>query len=157
AALEVLSERGGSCPQSLVDEIENLSGVRAAAPLVQRPTSLYYGNRRVDATILGIDPKRDALVHDMRHAGGATLEEEDGAVLDASVAQGADIAVGDQIKVFVRSGMRRLNVVGLAAPQSVATASQGGTVWVRLERAQDLFRLKQRIDAIHVALYEGAD
>lgn len=157
AAMEVVSERGGTCPQALVEQVEAIPGVRAAAPLVQRPTSMYFGDSRVDAMILGVDPARHALVHDFQIEAGASLEQEDGALLDASFARGAGIAVGDEIKVFTRSGMRRLNVVGLLSPRSVAAAMQGGTVWVRLARGQDLFRLSERIDALHILLQEGID
>src|SRR5688572_8828770 len=120
AAMEIVSERGGTCPRSLVEQIEALDGVRAASPIVQRPTALYFGARRVETMVLGVDPQRHALVHDFDLAQGNSLEQDDGAVLDASFARGAGIQVGEQIKLFTRSGMRRLQVTGLVNPRSVA-------------------------------------
>lgn len=157
AAMEIVSERGGTCPQSLVEEIEQVPGVQTAAPTVQRASSLYVGEKRVDAVILGVDPQRNHALRDFQLKSGASLEDEDGAVLDASFAASAGVKVGDEIKVFTRSGMRRLPVTGMLAPLSVASARQGGTVWVRLDRAQTLFRLDDRIDTIQVLLKDGVE
>lgn len=157
AALEVVSERGGALEQSLIEKIRAIEGVRAAAPLVQRATSLYFGDSRVDAMILGVDPASDKLLHDFDIKAGAYLDTEDGAVLDASFAHSGNIKLGDQIKVFTPSGMRRLKVVGLVSPRSVAEARMGGTIWVRLEKAQEMFRLGGQVDSLQLVLAADAD
>jgi putative ABC transport system permease protein len=157
ADIEVISERGGTCPESLAADIERLSGVRLAAPVIQRPTAMYFGELRIGTMVMGVDPRRNRQLHDLELVAGQTLEQADGALLEVAIAKDAGIQVGDQIRIYTRSGIRRIDVVGLISTRSVSTVAQGGMLWMRVERAQGFYRLGDRVDALQVILDEGAD
>jgi len=64
AALEVVAEGGGFFDENVASEIEKVAGVKAAVPSVQTISALYFQKTRPRLMVLGIDPARDAAVHD---------------------------------------------------------------------------------------------
>lgn len=157
AALEVASASGAAISQDLVEQLERLPGVRTAAPLLQRPTTLYLEEVNVRAVVLGIDPARYDQLHEYVIDEGVSLADADGALLDSSFARSCGLQVGDEIRFFTRTGMQRVNVIGLTSPRGVSTVRLGGTMWLRLTTAQRYMRSAGRVDTIQILLDEQAE
>src|SRR5437773_5738694 len=89
ATLEVDAAGGGGFEEGVLEKIESLPDITAAAPLVARPTSLSMegGERRVRLQILGIDPARDSKVRDYKITAGRQVQEGDELVLDEGFAK----------------------------------------------------------------------
>ncbi len=64
AQLEVTAPIGDTIAKETLGMVTSIPGVKAAAPLVQRPTILYVGKKGTQVTAMVIDPELDPAVHD---------------------------------------------------------------------------------------------
>jgi len=156
AAMEVVAEGGGSFDESVVGVVGQTPGVKVAVAIIQRPTVLYFKDRRVKLVVLGVDPAKDAAVRDYQLSAGRVLQGEDEVLLGNDFAGGAGIGVGDQIKLLTRRGVRPMTVVGLLASQGAASIHMAGLVFMPLSRAQSLFGAQGCVDAIQVVVDQRA-
>lgn len=159
AALEVAAAGGGNFDQKVLQQVARVPGVRAAAPVLQRPTIMYTDRRRLKLLVMGIDPKLDPLVRDYQIKQGKFLDPKEaaGVVLETDFGQRLGIQVSKRIKLLTRRGVQRLYVIGLLESRGTAALRLGGLVFVRLDVAQYLFDCAGQIDSIQVVLEEGAD
>ena len=158
AALEVAAEGGGAFDEGLVAQIEQVPGVKVAAPIVQRGTILYAKGRKVKLAAVGVDPAKDAVVHDYDVQQGRFVEEGGGIVLEASSAQSINVQLGDEVKFLDSSaGLKTVEIVGLIQPRGAMSLRLAGMVFLPLKQAQKRFGLKGRIDGIQVVLDDSAD
>ncbi|HWC91457.1 MAG TPA: FtsX-like permease family protein [Pirellulales bacterium] len=154
ADIEITAVGTGGIDQGLVQTLEQMPGVKAAVPMMQKATVLYHNHRRIQILALGIDPVRDRQVRDYEVAAGQFLDGGDGAMLDANFARELEIKVGDTVKINI-GGVRSLKVVGLLAPTGVASFSQGASLFLPLSTAQQFFRRRGRVDNIQVVKRPG--
>ncbi len=154
AALEVIAEGGGSFDQRLVADLEQVAGVQAV-PALRRYTILYAPQKKVRVQLLGIDPQRYQLVHDLKLVAGRPVDLGTGVVLDANFAKSLGVGVGDTVKLLTRIGLKNSEVIGLVEPQGGSAVSQGGLVYTSLSRAQSRFKSKGRIDRVQIVLDES--
>ncbi len=152
AALEITAEGGGSFSESVVALVEKIDGVRGAAPLLQRPTVLYFNGRKVKLIAMGIDPARDEVVRDYELAQGQFFPGPHGALLEAHFAESLGIAPGDEIQLLTRRGLLSLEVSGLLRARGAGAMYMGGLVFVPLPTAQTAFSARHEIDKIQVVL-----
>jgi putative ABC transport system permease protein len=162
AALEITSKGGGFFDQDLAETVEQVPGVRAAVPTVQRPGVLFFnhpgGRKRFDLTIMGIDPAKDREARDYEVREGEFLDAKSGreTLLEVSFAEGAGIGVGDEVTIF--SGRTNyFTVVGLLEPRGVAAFNKGGIAFMSLRTAQRYFAHRGHITTIDLVLQPGAD
>ncbi|NLX97622.1 MAG: ABC transporter permease [Rhodopirellula sp.] len=157
ASLEVVANGGGSFDERVLDAIDQSPGVETAVPIVQRPTIMYLGGRRVKLVALGIDPQRDRAVRRYEVRRGDFLDEGDGVLLEADFAATLDVDVGRDVKFLTRQGMQRMQVAGLLDAKGAGALRLGGLAFMRLDVAQYLFDAEGELDAIQVVVEPNAD
>src|SRR5688500_13910715 len=86
AALEVVAEGGGTFDEKVLSQVETVPGVAAAAPVLQRPSVLYLGDRRIKLSLLAIDPERDKAVRDYELLEGKFFVKGSGVLLEEDFA-----------------------------------------------------------------------
>ncbi|NUQ62054.1 MAG: FtsX-like permease family protein [Pirellulales bacterium] len=156
ASLEVVANGGGSYDQEVLKTVEQVPGVETAVPVVQRPTIMYLGGRRVKLVAMGIDPMRDRAVRRYEVQRGTFLDGPGGVVLEADFAKALGIDVGREVKFLTRKGMQRMQVAGLLDAKGAGALRLGGLVFMRLEVAQHLFGVDGELDAIQIVLRPDA-
>ena len=157
AALEVSAQIGNTFDESLLDVVSAVRGVKAAAPLVQRRTILYLGQRDIQMTALGIDPTRDFGVHDYELGAGKSLAEANGVMLNSATAENLDVKVDDPVDLLTRRGMVTTHVVGLYKMRGTPSTGQGAVMLMPLRAAQTLFKAPKQLDAIQIVLEPDAN
>lgn len=160
--LEVVSaEVGASYDASILAQVQQTPGVKAAVPSFSSGTRLYFGEgektARVGMLLMGIDVKSDEAIRDYRLEEGQFFVNGEGAVMEIGFARALGIKVGDEIRVNTNRLVQRLEVVGLLAPEGAAHFNQGGIVFVPLETAQWFFKSEGRVTTIAVVLEDGAE
>lgn len=155
ADLEVVAQGDRGVAESLLPELEQIPGVRAVRPLIQRPTMLYYDGKKVKLLVLGIDATRENAERDFELAAGSFLDGDQGVLLGASLAQGLGVTVEDKVKILTRIGVRELTVSGLLAPRGAAQLQGGGLVVLPIRRAQRLLGRRGSVDAVQLELAAG--
>ena len=164
ASLEVRAAGSSSFDQRVIDQVVQVPGVKAAAPVIGRPTKLTTPDERtVELTAVGIDPKLDLAVRDytMAKGQGRFLEAGDmGVLLEESFARNLGVGVGDE--VLIRSP-RQIpvdqpeTIIGLLSSEGAAALRLGGSVFMSLAEAQYLFTGEGEIDSVAVVLDDKAD
>jgi putative ABC transport system permease protein len=157
AALEVAAEGAGGFDEGLVAQIEEIPGVKVAAPIVQRLTNLYAKGRKVRLAAMGVDPIKDTAVRDYEVKEGRFVDEGGGIVLEAGFAQSINVQLGDRVKFLDSSaGLRTMPVVGLIVPRGAISFRLAGMIFMPLKQAQRFFAGKGRVDRIQVVLGDSA-
>lgn len=157
ADLEISSAGGGSFDESLVDIVADVPGVRTAAPMIQRPTMLYFGDQRAKLITLGIDPQRDQDIHPRVITAGQPLTEAKGILLDASLAASMGIEPDDAVRLLTRHGLIKARVVGLYRSQQTVATSGGATLLMNIPAAQYASKMADRVNVIQLVLDPDAD
>lgn len=156
AALEVAGPVGTSFPQQLLADVAKVPGVAAAAPLIERRSVIFVGDRRVELTVLGIDPVRDRAVHDYQIVAGKPLDQANGVLLSEAFAKNIGVSVGDLIEMVTRRGMIKARIAGLYSSQGTATTNQGAMLLMDIRAAQSVFKAPRSLDAIQLVLAPNA-
>jgi putative ABC transport system permease protein len=141
---------------------EQTAGVQLAVPLIERYTIAYWGNGEEDdgrarLTALGIDLQEDNKVRSYERTSGRDLDRGTGIWLDAAMARRIGLAVGDEVRLLTRIGLKRSEIVGLFEPRGGSAIAQGGQLMMSLHRAQVRFRAAGRVDRVLLVLEESAD
>ena len=170
AALEVVAQGQGGFDPAIAATIEDVAGVAAAVPAIQTQTALVTDTGRTDLLVLGVDPERDALVHDYELAGGELLSPSPGSVASASPAAaagglllGAEFArsqglkPGDTAHLLTSTGPAQAPVRGLLAARGVAVFNGGAVGVMRLADVQRLFGFGDQVNTVQVVVRKGAD
>ena len=160
AALQVTAIGAGFFPQDVAERVQELPGVRAAVPSLQRPIRMEFQDQWLDLMLLGIDPTHDADARDYELREGRFLQGnvEPAGLVEIGFAEGAGIRVGDRVLVMMpRGGLKPVTVVGLLAPRGAAGFNKGGALFVPLGFAQRYFGRRAQISTIDVVLNDGAD
>ena len=162
ATLEVDAAGGGGFDGQVFEKVESLPGIIAAAPLVDRPTSLSLegGERRVRLEILGIDPARDTKVRDYEIRSGRQVQEGDELVLDEGFAKFIGLNIDDEVRILTKQGSKPFNVVGLIRPKTGAVLAQTALAFMSIDRAQLYFNPRGKrnlIDKIQIVTGAGVE
>jgi len=156
AELEVTADGGGSFSEKVLGQVEGVPGVKAAVPLLQRPTVMHVKGRRAKLMALGIDPARDEAVRDYDLAEGRLFSDDSGALLEANFARSMGIALDDEIKLVTPRGLRQLQVIGLLRARGAGSYYLGGLVFMPLRSAQSAFAARGHVDTVQVVLDDPA-
>jgi putative ABC transport system permease protein len=165
AALEVTSVGRGGFDDSVIEQLEQVPGVTAVVPVLQRRTVLYLpeeqvvegGDNRVKLQALGIDPARDSAIREYEVVEGEFFVKGGGILLEKGFANSIGVGLRDDVRFLTQKGVQEATVVGLLAPKGAAALTQGGAMFLPLRAAQAVFSAKGRVDTIHLVLDEKAD
>ena len=126
--------------------IASSDGVEIAAPAFERRTYLGTGTfgpgpLPAPVTIAGIDPDREARIHDLSLAAGAPLDGDalDAALVSATLAREDGLSVGSEIGVQGVAAPVHLRVVGILAGDGPWSAGDGRVVVTGLDVARTVF------------------
>ena len=156
AGLEVVAEGGGGFDPAVRSQVAAVRGVRAAVPVVLRPTAITAPGPHTPIVLLGIDLAQDGAVRDLELNEGRLPAGVDEVVVLESFARSRGLAVGGHLRLVTPSGLSDLRVVGLAGNRALAVFP-GGVVLTSLATAQGLFRLGDRITAVQLVAEDEAD
>ena len=161
ASLKVKADIGTSFKQDIVAKLRAIPGVKAAVPLMERPTKLNRirgGAKLYQLTSLGVDPAVDREVHEYEITAGKSLAEASGILLDESFAKRNGFNVGDSVELLSRKrGFVEAPVVGIFASKGTAATNEGATMYLPLVAAQVYFGNLGEIDSALIVTEEDAD
>jgi putative ABC transport system permease protein len=156
--------RGGEpgIPRTLVDDVNGLSGVDAAAPLItQTVVDPKNGDRLMilGVDFIGSDPFR---VFKKKMVEGEGMpdplefaNDPQGLLLPASLAQRLSKKVGDHFKLITPSGPRDFHLRGILDLPDFDTLFGGAVGIMSIDVAAQVFSRKDRVDRIDVAVKSG--
>jgi putative ABC transport system permease protein len=161
-AVEVVATGGGTFPAEALAAVEQVPGVHAASPMLQRPTILYHEaipKGRIKLLVLGVDPERDSAIRKYAMKEGRMFAaDEAGMVLDSQFARSLKLNLGDTVKILTSDRRPHdLTLVGLLDSQGVESLRMAGVVFMPLARAQSWFRLRGEVESIQIVLDEAAN
>src|SRR5687768_3964111 len=113
ATLEVTAAGGVGFDENLLAKVAATDGVRVAAPLVEKPTTLFLGERQIRLQVMGIDPARDGGVRDYEIVAGRQLQRGDELLLDEEFARLLEVNVGDEVGLRTNRLRKPFEVVGI--------------------------------------------
>ncbi|MFM7207510.1 MAG: ABC transporter permease [Planctomycetaceae bacterium] len=156
-AIDVTPRAGGRFDAAAVPRLVDVPGVRAVVPLFYRPSLVRVGERRLREVAVGVDCA--ALVADglLTLEAGDPCREDDEVVLDATLARGLGVGVGDEVLFFARRRIARMRVVGLAGTDSLRWFAEGATVVVDIQVLESMSLSTAEVDRIRIAVAPDAD
>ena len=148
--------------QSEFQKVNQLSQVLGAAEVVERSVIIVSQHQIVGANLLGINPASFASVADFSrftHSGDIRniRTEKFGIILGAGLAKDLGVGPGEQVRIVMAGGsvtpigftprQKNFTVIDIVDSQSQFDAQ---TAFVRLKDAQTFFRMKNKVDALHI-------
>lgn len=155
--VDVLARGGGRFVSDEVPPIADVPGVRAAVPLIYRPTLLRVDENRVREIAVGVDAAGLESLGLLELESGEPCREEDECMLDATLAGSLGLAVGDEVLFFARRRIERMRVTGLVKPGSMNWFAEGAGVIVDIRPLTSLSRATGMVDRIRVVLQADAN
>src|SRR5262245_35086047 len=105
--LEIDGKGGIAFESTVLEKVEQIPGVEAVAPVVNRMASMNVGDHRLRVQILGIDPVRDPKVREYEITEGRQVSEGRELVFEKNFAQHLEVGVGDTVRVNVNGVLNR--------------------------------------------------
>ena len=144
-----------------VAAIEGTAGVAVAAPALEHQTYLLTGPSAglpAAVTIVGIDPVREPLVHDLTLVDGFGLTgtDEPSALITQRLATEDGLAVGSELTVQGAGTTANYRVIGILAGDGPLVGTFGRTVVVPLRTAQAVFD-EAGVSRVDLGLSDGTD
>jgi putative ABC transport system permease protein len=160
----IIHRTGEAFPESLVEKVAAVAGVRVVSGTLERPINLpadYFDgdpaapDRVTAVTLVGADPEAIRAVSAYRVVEGRFLAAGDdaAAVITESLAEEAGVKLGQALTLPTATGLADLTIVGLL-PQRVLPGNE--EVLVTLAQAQKLLAMPGRINVID-ANFDSAD
>ncbi|MEI6506026.1 MAG: ABC transporter permease, partial [Planctomycetota bacterium] len=156
-SLDLTARAGGRVDAMLVPRVVDVPGVRAVVPLFYRPTLLRIGDNRLREMAVGVDAAALAAAGLLALEAGEPCREDDEVVLDATLAKGLGVGVGDEVLFFARRRIARMRITGLATGDSLRWFAEGATVVVDIQALEAMSLSTAQVDRIRVALAGDAD
>ncbi|QDU31855.1 Macrolide export ATP-binding/permease protein MacB [Anatilimnocola aggregata] len=166
ATLEVTVPGNAGFDIAPLAKVKATPGVDVAVPLLERPTAMMFGEKRIKLSILGIDPKLDPQVRDYaitqgRMASAITAPGRPRElVLDEGFATQLGMKLGDLVSIRTTNAKYELEIVGLVKPKGGSAMRQMALALLPLERAQAMYNrrgYKGHIDSIQIVTKPEAD
>ena len=156
-SLDITARDGGRFDAMLVPRVVDVPGVRAVVPLFYRPTLLRVGDNRLREMAVGVDAAALAAAGLLALEAGEPCREDDEVVLDATLAKGLGVGVGDEVLFFARRRIARMRITGLATGDSLRWFAEGATVVVDIQALEAMSLSTAQVDRIRIALAGDAD
>lgn len=154
--VDVAARGGGRFVVTQLPSLVEVPGVRAVVPLFYRPTLLRVGERRVREVTVGVDAAALVALGLLELEAGEPCREDDELLLDASLARGLDLAVGDEVLFFARRRIERMRVTGLVKTASMGWFAEGAGVIVDIQVLGSMSLAVGYVDRVRVALTADA-
>ncbi|MHC4608306.1 MAG: FtsX-like permease family protein, partial [Planctomycetota bacterium] len=151
AALEVRADGESGLDPVLATKVARTPGVQTAVGSVHASAALLTDDGPQISLVLGIDPERNGVVRSLEIRNGGPLRTREDVLLDAGFAESHGFGPGDRVRVLTVTGQAVFNVAGTVEPSGAASFG-GAVTYMRLEAAQALFDLKDRVTTIEVVL-----
>ena len=155
--IDVTARDGGRFDAALVPRLADLPGVRAVVPLFYRPSLVRAGEHRLREVAVGVDAEPLVAEGLLTLESGAPCREDDEVVLDAAVARGLGVGVGDEVLFFARRRIARMRIVGLASADSLRWFAEGATVVVDIQALEAMSLATAEVDRVRIAIDKQAD
>ncbi|MFM7413582.1 MAG: ABC transporter permease [Planctomycetota bacterium] len=155
--IDVTSRDGGRFAAAAVPRLVDLPGVRAVVPLFYRPTLLRVGESRLREVAVGVDAGALARAGLLALESGEPCVDADEVVLDATLAQGLGVGVGDDVLFFARRRIARMRITGLAATSSLRWFAEGATVVVDIQALEAMSLSTAEVDRVRVVVEGDGD
>ena len=155
AQLEVRSLTLQGLDDAWLDRIRRNGGVEAAAPLLERRSFLFAGERKVPLLLRGIDPAVDGAIRPMVVRDGRALEPGDASVilLAEPLSRSLGVGVGDSVDLLTPEGFVGFRVVGTFAGLDPLNAPQSRVAVLPLTALQrDFLQGERRVSQIDVVV-----
>ena len=151
-SIDISFRGGGRFEAATLPRMADIPGVRAVVPLFFRPTLLRVGEKRVREVAVGVDAAALVDAGLLTLTAGRPCEAADEIVLDASLAEGLEKQVGDEVIMFARRSIRRMQVVGIADRQSLKWFAEGGGVVVDIQPLEEMSNAFGLVDRVRVVI-----
>ena len=151
----------GGFPLSVTDKLDNMDGIRAISPLLERtvnlPADFVDGNptladRITVVNLVGLlpDPARSLQAYLVQEP-GRFLEADNihSAVISQTLADAYGVGLGDSFQVPTVNGVQELTVVGILPPR---TEPGNEEILVTLTQAQSMTGQADQVNTIEIAL-----
>ncbi|MGH9558735.1 MAG: ABC transporter permease [Bryobacteraceae bacterium] len=144
--------------ENVLDKVQNVPEVRAAAPVIEATVSTGKGN----LLILGVDMLGDRNLRDYDLEGDETLDDPlvflaqaDSLIVTKTFADENGLRTGSRIPMQTMQGERTFTVRGIMKPGGLASAFGGDLAVMDIYAAQKMFGRGRKFDRIDVALEDG--
>lgn len=151
-SIDVVARAGGRFDAGIVPRLADIPGVRAAVPLFFRPTLLRVGEKRVREIAVGVDLASMVAEKIVSLTAGRACATDDEVVLEASLARGLGLTVGDEVLFFARRRIKRLQIVGLVDRREIGWFAEGAGAVVDIQSLAAMSRAVGFVDRVRVAL-----
>ena len=155
-AVDIVARAGGRWDPSLAPRLIGIPGVRAAVPLVFRPSLLRAGEARVRDVAVGLDAAGLVEAGLLALTAGRACEGPDEVILSQRLADSIGRGVGDEVIFLAKRGVRRLTIAGIADPQSLVSFTDGAGIVLDLAALTDLAGTGGLVDRIRLVLHDDA-
>jgi len=155
-AVDVVARGGGRWDPAIAPALVGLPGVRAAVPLVFRPSLLRAGEARVRDVAVGLDAVRLVDAGLLALTAGRACDGPDELIVSQRLADSIGRGVGDEVLFFAKRGVRRLTIAGIADPKSLVSFGDGAGIALDLAALTDLAGTGGLVDRIRLLLHEDA-
>jgi putative ABC transport system permease protein len=156
-SIDITARSGGRFDAAQVPRLVDVPGVRAVVPLFYRPTLLRVGDRRLREMAVGVDAAALAAAGLLKIESGEPCRESDEVVLDATLAKGLGVAIGDEVLFFARRRVARMRITGLATSESLRWFAEGATTVVDIQVLESMSLSTAEVDRVRIALDADAD
>jgi putative ABC transport system permease protein len=157
--LTITHKSGETFSTRVLDQIENVDGIRAASGILERPINIpanFFRNGNVGAvSLIGLEPRAAQALRDYSVQEGRFLRSTDtnAAVITAGLADTIGLKLGDELPIPTAQGVVRFKIVGIRPAQALPGNEP---VYVTLSEAQKIFGLPNRINSVE-ANYNTSD
>jgi len=156
-AIDVTARNGGRFDATHVPRLVDVPGIRAVVPLFYRPTLLRVGESRLREIAVGVDAAALAAAGLLTLESGEPCRESDEVVLDATLAKGLGVGIGDDVLFFARRRVARMRITGLATSESLRWFAEGATAVVDIQVLESMSLSTAEVDRVRIALEADAD
>lgn len=144
--------------EDVLDKVQNVGEVRAAAPVIEATVSSDGGN----LLILGVDMLGDRNLRNYDLEGDASIDDPlvflaqpDSLLVTKTFADERGLSLNSKIPMRTMQGERVFTVRGIMKPGGLASAFGGNLAIMDIYAAQKIFGRGRRFDRIDVALQDG--
>jgi putative ABC transport system permease protein len=150
--VDVAARGGGRFVVTQLPGLADLPGVRAVVPLFYRPTLLRVGEKRVREVAVGVDAAALVALGLLELELGEPCREADELLLDAELARGLGLTVGDEVLFFARRRIERMRITGLVKTASMGWFAESAGVIVDIQVLGQMARATGQVDRVRIAL-----
>jgi len=157
ADLEVVARGGGRFQQGVADKLRDLPHVRAVVPVFHRATIVYAHGIKAKVLAVGIVKDEPESIFGFKLVEGHFPSKAGEIALEANLAEGLHLKVGDELRLLTARGLRPHKLAGITKLENAARLHEGGMLLAPVDRLQTVFKSPGEVDALNVYLDDKAD